>query len=380
HRGKQVRKALTERRALRRARRNRKTRHRKPRFLNRKPQKCDACGKNARHGSRYCRQCEAGNGQGFRDKRLAPSLESRAGNIVTWVNRLCRYVPVSSMTVEHVKFDMQKIQNPEIAGVEYQQGTLFGYELREYLLEKFGHQCAYCGGASGDDVLNIDHVIPKSRGGSDRVSNLVIACRSCNEAKGNRMPEKWLEELSASAQPLDRIRAHHFPEALKRLKQPLRDAAAVNTVRWVIVERLKRLGLLLELGSGGRTKHNRSNQGYTKKHWIDAACAGESGACVRLDPSMSFLRIEAKGHGRRQRCGTDKYGFPIRHAPAAKSYMGFRTGDMVRAHIPQGKYAGTHVGRIAIRHRPSFMLNGFDVHPKYLTILQRGDGYAYSME
>jgi len=379
HRGKQVRKALMKRRVLRRARRNRKTRYRKPRFLNRNPQKCDGCGKNAKHGSRYCRACGAGDGHGFRDKRLPPSLESRVENVVTWVNRLCRYAPVSLITVEHVKFDTQLLQNPDISGVEYQRGTLFGYELREYLLEKFGRQCAYCGGASGDEVLNIDHVVPRSRGGSDRVSNLAVVCRTCNEAKGNRMPEEWLEELHASVRPLDLIRAQRFPEALKRLKQPLRDAAAVNTVRWVIVERLKRLGLPLELGSGGQTKRNRSSRGYPKKHWIDAACAGESGECVRLDPDMRILRIEAKGHGTRRRCGTDKYGFPIRHAPAAKSYMGFRTGDLVRAHIPRGKYAGTHVGRIAIRHRPSFRLNGFDVHPKHLKLLQRGDGYAYNM-
>jgi hypothetical protein len=58
--------------------------------------------------------------------------------------------------------------------------------------------------------------------------------------------------------------------------------------------------------------------------------------------------------------------------------MGFRTGDLVRAKIPQGKDAGTHAGRIAIRHRPSFSLNGFDVYPNYLTVLQWGDGYAYS--
>ncbi|MBX5456645.1 MAG: HNH endonuclease [Thermogemmatispora sp.] len=378
HRGKQVQQALAERRALRRARRNRKTRYRKPRFLNRKPQKCDGCGKNARHGSRSCRLCKAGSGQGFRDKRLAPSLESRVGNVLTWVNRLCRYAPVSLITVEHVQFDTQLLQNPDISGVEYQQGTLFGYELREYLLEQFGHQCASCGGASGDTVLNIDHVIPRSRGGSDRVSNLAVVCRRCNEAKGNRMPEEWLGELNASVRPLDGIRAQRFPEALKRLKQPLQDAAAVNTVRWVIVERLKRLGLPLELGSGGRTKRNRSSQGYPKNHWIDAACAGASGERVRLDPDMRMLRIEAKGHGKRQRCITDKYGFPKSHAPSAKSSLGFRTGDLVRAHIPRGKYAGRHVGRIVIRHRPSFRLNGFDVHPKHLKLVQRGDGYAYS--
>ncbi|WP_376795632.1 RRXRR domain-containing protein [Thermogemmatispora sp.] len=131
HRGKQVRQVLTERRTLRWTRRNRKTRYRKLRFLNRNPQRCDGCRKNARHGSRYRRACGAGDGQGFRDKGLPPSLESRVANVVTWVSRLCRYAPLSLMTVEQVKFDTQLLQNPDISGAEYQQGTLFGYELRE---------------------------------------------------------------------------------------------------------------------------------------------------------------------------------------------------------------------------------------------------------
>lgn len=57
--------------------------------------------------------------------------------------------------------------------------------------------------------------------------------------------------------------------------------------------------------------------------------------------------------------------------------MGFATGDMVKAIIPGGAYKGTHEGRIAIRFRPSFHLNGFDIHPKYLTTLQLNDGYQY---
>jgi len=87
---------------------------------------------------------------------------------------------------------------------------------------------------------------------------------------------------------------------------------------------------------------------------------------------------EAKGHGSRQRCGTDKFGFPIRHAAGKKTFLGYRTGDIVRAVIPSGKNQGTHVGRIAIRFRPSFKLLGFDVHPKYLTLLQRANGYSYA--
>ncbi|MEW6230445.1 MAG: HNH endonuclease, partial [Bacillota bacterium] len=92
------------------------------------------------------------------------------------------------------------------------------------------------------------------------------------------------------------------------------------------------------------------------------------------------LDVKAIGHGKRQRCGTDKYGFPIRHAPKLKTFMGYKTGDLVKAVIPKGKYIGVHIGRIGIRHRPSFKLNGFDVHPKYLRLLQGADGYEYIQE
>jgi hypothetical protein len=66
------------------------------------------------------------------------------------------------------------------------------------------------------------------------------------------------------------------------------------------------------------------------------------------------LLVKTKGYGIRQRCGTDKFGFPIRHAPSQKSFMGFQTGDLVKANVLTGKYAGSYTGRIAIRFKPSF--------------------------
>ncbi len=76
------------------------------------------------------------------------------------------------------------MQNPEISGTEYQQGTLYQYEVREYLLEKFNRTCAYCG--AKDVPLEVEHIRPKSKGGSNRVSNLAIACVPCNQAKSNQ--------------------------------------------------------------------------------------------------------------------------------------------------------------------------------------------------
>ena len=95
---------------------------------------------------------------------------------------------------------------------------------------------------------------------------------------------------------------------------------------------------------------------------------------------MQFLVIKAFGHGIRQMCITDKYGFPKKYRPKERTYMGYKTGDIVLANVPKGKNKGIHIGRIAIRHRPSFLLNGVgDVHPKYLTLLQKNDGYGYQI-
>ena len=52
--------------------------------------------------------------------------------------------------------------------------------------------CQYCGTSGGSkNVLTIDHIIPKSRGGKDEWQNLVCACVDCNNTKDNRTPEEW---------------------------------------------------------------------------------------------------------------------------------------------------------------------------------------------
>ncbi|KLU61458.1 CRISPR-associated endonuclease Cas9 [Peptococcaceae bacterium CEB3] len=332
HRGFAIKKLLAKRRGLRRGCRNRKTRYRACRFLNRRRPK------------------------GW----LPPSLQSRVENITTWVNRLCRLAPIGAISMELVRFDTQKLQNPEISGIEYQQGELFGYEIREYLLEKWGRKCAYCGKV--DVPLEVEHIVPKSRGGTNRVSNLTLACHACNWKKDNRTAEEF-----------------GFPDIQKQAKKPLRDAAGVNVTRWQLYERLKATGLPVETGTGGQTKYNRAQRNLPKTHWLDATCVGKSTPGRIVIPARPILVIAAAGHGKRQRCITDKYGFPIKHAPKAKFFIGFQTGDIAKAMIPKGKYAGTHTGRIAIRFRPSFKLNGFDVHPKYLKIIQRADAYEYQL-
>ncbi|MBW4504018.1 MAG: HNH endonuclease [Scytonema hyalinum WJT4-NPBG1] len=340
HRGQQIKNDLESRRAIRRNRRNRKTRYRKPRFLNRNRVK----------------------------EWLPPSLQSRVENILTWVNRLRRYVPITGIFQELVKFDTQAMQNPEVSGVEYQQGELAGYEVREYLLEKWGRKCAYCGVT--DIRLEIDHIVPRSKGASNRASNLTLACHPCNQRKGNQDIRDFLGKK---------------PDLVKRIlaqaKQPLKDAAAVNSTRWALFNKLKDTGLPVETGTGGRTKYNRTRLGLPKTHWLDAACVGvvESLQVVTTQP----LLIVAKGWGNRQMCTTNKYGFPVKHRTRCKTFFGFQTGDMVRAILPSGKFTGTHVGRLTVRESGVFEMKTpkgkiSPVRYKYCKSIHRNDGYMYA--
>jgi 5-methylcytosine-specific restriction endonuclease McrA len=339
HRGQQIKNALLSRRQLRRNRRNRKTRYRQPRFLNRtRP-------------------------EGW----LAPSLGHRVESVLTWVNRLCRFAPIGSIAQELVRFDPQQMQNPEISGIEYQQGELQGYEVREYLLEKWGRSCAYCG--KQDTPLEVEHIQPKSKGGSDRVSNLAIACHACNQNKGNQDIRDF---LSSKPDLLKRI--------LTQAKAPLKDVAAVNSTRWALFNRLKETGLPVTTGSGGQTKFNRSRLGLAKSHWLDATCVGNVETLEIL--TKQPLLIKATGHGTRQMCRTDKFGFPSRYVPRCKFVKGFQTGDIVKAVVTAGKKIGTYVGRVAVRSTGSFNLSTNQgliqgISHKYCSLVHQKDGYGY---
>lgn len=336
HRGATIKKALEQRRNVRRSRRNRKTRYRKPRFNNRRR----------------------------RAGWLPPSLQSRVDNLLSWTKRLRSLVPLTGLSMELVRFDTQKLQHPELTGVEYQQGELLGYEVREYLLEKFHRTCVYCG--KKEVPLQVEHIVPKSRGGSDRVSNLTLACAPCNRKKGNKTAQEF-----------------GFPKVQEQAKKPLRDAAMMNATRFALMNTLKELGLALETGTGGSTKYNRSKQGYPKTHWLDAVCVGESGAKVYADEGMRALQLKAMGRGTRQMCRVDKYGFPRTKAKKEKRVKGFQTGDMVKAVVPKGKKKGSYQGRVAVRASGSFNVKTEKrtiqgISSKHCKLLQQADGYSYS--
>jgi hypothetical protein len=317
HRGDQVQQYLQGRAACRRGRRQRHTRYRPPRFSNRR------------------------RAVGW----LSPSLASRVHNVVTWVERLCRWCPIGAISLELAKFDTHLLQNAEIAGPAYQQGELAGYEIHEYLLEKF----------------------QRSRHGSDRVSNLVLACHPCNQDKGNRTAAEY-----------------GHPEVQALAKAPLHDAAAVNTTRWALYRYLVATDLPIETGTGGRTKWNRTVRRIPKTHWLDAACVGASTSATLRWATVRPLHIQAMGRHSRQMCRTNACGFPDKAPKATSVIGGFRTGDIVRVVVPASSAkAGVYVGRLAIRATGSCNLKTAQgtihgIHVNYCQPLHRGDGYAYA--
>ena len=337
HRQEEVRSDMLARRSARRRRRS-SLRYRPPRFDNR------------RRPQRW----------------LPPSLRSRVCNVVSIARLYTRLSPIAAIDVELAKFDTHKLQNPEVSGVSYQQGELWGYEVREYLLEKWGRRCAYCGATNVP--LEIDHIVPVSRGGTDRVSNLTLACSACNQAKGNRTAEEF-----------------GHPEVQERTKQPLVGAAAMNATRYAMLSALRSFGLSVYSHTAARTKWNRSRLGLSKSHTVDALCVGEMAAVAGWE--MPVLGIRAIGRGRRCRTNFDAHGLPRGYLPRTKRVFGFCTGDLVVAEVPSGMYAGRHMGTVLIRSSGRFDIKDLrgrrvaqGIRWQHCRLVQRFCGYSYGKE
>ena len=212
-----IKRLLEKRSSYRRTRRGRLW-HREPRFNNRGKDNC----------------------------WLAPSIQHKLDSHLKLIDWLKSILPITKVVVEIATFDTQKIQNPEISGIEYLQGELQGYEVREYLLEKWGRKCAYCGKLNVP--LEIDHIVPKSKGGSNRISNLTIACHGCNQTKGNQTAKEF---------------GYIFIQA--KAKKPLKSAAFMNIVKKRLVNSLP-----CETTYGYITKHDRIQLNLEKSHVNDA--------------------------------------------------------------------------------------------------------------
>ena len=242
-----------------------------------------------RRGEKWYRAPRFNNRRRTAD-RLPPSLESVVSNQEHRIARLCERSGAGAAVVQDTKFDTQKILDPAIKGREYQQGPLHLTHLRAYIMELWGHRCAYCGKATWESRarFEIDHVMPRSKGGPTNVGNLVWACRACNQAKADKNLDTFLAEDPERSTAVLR-RAHR--------RKPLAAAGAMAWICQTLVKRLRSRGLTVRTTTGADTAHTRKQLGIQKTHADDAACCGTGRPVTQLRKTSTLRTV---GHGRRK--------------------------------------------------------------------------------
>ena len=273
---------LATRREARRSRRNRKTRYRPARFNNRVKSK---------H-------------KGW----LAPSVEHRINSHLVQVEKVHKILPIDEIIIETAQFDIQKIKNPEISGIEYQQGEQLNFwNIREYVLARDNHQCQYCYGKSKDKILNVHHLESRKIGG-DSPNNLITLCEKCHK------------KYHAGEIKLKQKRGASF-----------RDASAMNIMRLTLLERLKKKYPLVKNTYGYITKNTRIHKVHLNKaHRIYAFCISGNLNAKRL--SYYWYQKQIRQHCRQLHdMNFDKGGIrkPFRLHKLPTVLFGFRTYDKV---------------------------------------------------
>ena len=327
HRAFTIKATLTKRRSFRRNRRAR-LRFRAPRFDNRRR----------------------------KPGTLPPSVDSLRIDTMRVVSILRRMFPISSIRLERNKFDPQLMMNPDIKGVEYQRGTLFGWQVRAYILDRDGSRCVYC--RRRNVRLELDHVRPRASG-SDRVDNLVPCCRDCNIQKGNQPIEQFL-----ARQP-DLLKS--ITERLQRSN--LASATHINAVLPTLIRELQANGLPLTLTDAASVSWARQQLSIRKTHCYDAALQGRDFTNIESLPNQ-VLEIQPTNGRSKQKANVDRHGTPVgrpfrnqqrlpkhlrQYDPAAGhsdrhqrySHLNIGTGDT----IVLNHKAGQSIGRAVIKAR-----------------------------
>ena len=283
---------LSDRQMYRQNRRSRKTRYRKPRFSNRKNKK-----------------------KGW----LPPSLEQKVAIQLNEIDHLHCYFPIETIIVETAEFDIQKIKNPDISGIEYQQGTLQGYNIRNYLLEKHGRKCFYCGKTvSGFEV---EHMLPKSKGGSNRIDNLTLSCHDCNEKKGTLTAEEFIQQTLSTKKATVKLKQ------LPNEKRLFKYMAHMNATRWALYNTIKEKYPNVKMTYGYITKYNRIQAGLPKAHHIDAKCITGFTTVPSIDQTV--VKVKMRRHNRQLHRTTFSKGHVRKVASLPTVTFGFQLYDLV---------------------------------------------------
>ena len=316
---------LSTRRECRRARRNRKTRYRKARFLNRKKDK------------------------GW----LAPSVQQKVDTHLTVVCKVCKLLPVTKIIIETASFDIQKIKNPEIQGKEYQQGDQLDFwNVREYVLWRDEHKCQCCKGKSKDNVLNIHHIESRKTGGN-APNNLITLCETCHKKY-----HKGEIEL---------------PKTINRGRK-FNDATFMGIMRLAFYNKLKKMYPDVHMTYGYITKNTRIENGLQKTHYIDARCI--SGNPTAQSNGIVFYQRKVRCHNRQIHKMSILKGGIRKKNQAPIHVKGFKLFDLVEYKKQQYTVFGRRLsGFFDIRTLNGEKVNKGSINYKKLKLLARQTGF-----
>ena len=279
---------MSARRQFRRARRNRTTRYRKPRFDNRV---------RSKH-------------KGW----LAPSVEVKIQEHMTAIRRACAILPVSKVVVETAEFDLQLLKavaegKPVPQGEDYQKGEMYGhYNVRQYVLWRDSYTCCICGvhGSVRKGVPLHVHHLESRRVGGDAPDNLVTLCTACHD--------KLHKGIIMAA------------DIKKRKRRSTRDATFMGIMRMTLLRRLRE-----QLPVAVVETRGLHHQGY----------AGESaGAAEEPCQRRAGNRARPAGLSRRTPAKYPSGGPTLHHPPCETSQPSAAQGDH-----PEGRCAEDQSGR-----------------------------------
>lgn len=266
-------KLLESRRSQRRNRRS-KLWYRKPRFLNRRNRK----------------------------GKVAPSVQNKIDCHLTIIRKVCSMLPVVNIIVETAEFDPHKLKNPNVSGKEYQDGGQKDfYNVKSAVLNRDNYTCQICG--EKDTRLEVHHIQFRSKGGSNRMDNLVTLCRDCHK------------QIHSGGLVFD-----------KKIKS-FKHASHMNIMRSRLVEELR-----LEFGNvfetfGYLTKYNREKLNISKSHSSDAFVISHNFNAERIDVEYQYKKV--RRHNRQLYKSKPSKGGKRRRNQSNYIVNGFRRFDKV---------------------------------------------------
>lgn len=272
---------MKQRAKYRRNRRNRKTRYRQARWLNRK--------------------------NSIKTGRFSPTMVSKLHSHEKEISFVKSLLPITDVILETATFDPHALKNPAVLKNKwlYQRGTNYGFaNTKAFVLDRDSHTCQHCKGKSKDNRLEVHHIIFRSNGGSDEAENLVTLCKTCHD------------------------NVHNGELKLKggKIKGQLKHATQMNSIRKQLLfqspEARETFGFI--------TKEYRQLMGLLKEHYYDAVAIAnlnnlEKYGLLSVDVKVPLLRKKCVPDGDYQQTKGVRSEQPIQTG----KIMGFRKFDKV---------------------------------------------------